>query len=236
MKISQRVKKLRDQSLNAVEKISAERALLITQFYKSDDARELSAPVKRAKAFEYLLKNKKICINEGELIVGERGPAPKETPTYPEISLHSMKDLEILDSREKVFFRVDDEVKNVYKKEIIPFWKGKSNRDRIMSLMTPEWLNAYNAGLFTEFQEQRAPGHTVLGYRMFKKGFLAVKEEIKDATDALNFFKDSNALEKFEELKAMDIACDAIIMYANRHADALEKIAFNETNSKRRTE
>jgi len=102
--------------------------------------------------------------------------------------------------------------------------------------MTPEWLNAYNAGLFTEFQEQRAPGHTVLGYRMFKKGFLAVKEEIKDATDALNFFKDSNALEKFEELKAMDIACDAIIMYANRHADALEKIAFNETNSKRRTE
>jgi formate C-acetyltransferase len=105
-----------------------------------------------------------------------------------------------------------------------------------MSLMTPEWLNAYNAGLFTEFQEQRAPGHTVLGYRMFKKGFLAVKEEIKDAIDALNFFKDSNALEKFEELKAMDIACDAIIMYANRHADALEKIAFNETNSKRRTE
>ena len=188
MKISPRVKKLREQSLNAVEKISAERALLITQFYKSDEARELSAPVKRAKAFEYLLKNKKICINEGELIVGERGPAPKETPTYPEISLHSMKDLEILDSREKVFFRVDDEVKSIYEKEIIPFWKGKSNRDRIMSLMTPEWLNAYNAGVFTEFQEQRAPGHTVLGYRMFKTGFLAVKEEIKEAIEALDFF------------------------------------------------
>ena len=236
MILSERVKKLRDQSLNAVEKISAERAMLITQFYKSDEARELSAPVKRAKAFEYLLKNKKICINEGELIVGERGPAPKETPTYPEISLHSMKDLEILDSREKVFFRVDDEVKSIYEKEIIPFWKGKSNRDRIMSLMTPEWLNAYNAGLFTEFQEQRAPGHTVLGYRMFKKGFLAVKQEIKDAIETLNFFEDSNALEKFEELKAMDITCDAIIMYANRHADALEKIVSDETNSKRRTE
>src|SRR5665647_3758881 len=165
MIISERVKKLKDQSLNAVEKISFERALLITQFYKSDEARELSAPVKRARAFEYLLKNKKICINEGELIVGERGPAPKETPTYPEISFHSIKDLEILNSREKVFFRVDEEVKNIYEKEIIPFWKGKSNRDRIMSLMTPEWLNAYNAGLFTEFQEQRAPGHTVLGYR-----------------------------------------------------------------------
>jgi formate C-acetyltransferase len=236
MKISPRVKKLRDQSLNAVEKISAERALLITQFYKSDEARELSAPVKRARAFEYLLKNKKICINEGELIVGERGPALKETPTYPEISLHSIKDLEILNSREKVFFRVDEEVKNIYEKEIIPFWKGKSNRDRIMSLMTPEWLNAYNAGLFTEFQEQRAPGHTVLGYRMFKKGFLAVKEEIKESIEALDFFTDNNALDKLEELRAMDISCDAIIMYANRHADELEKLAGHELKPARKKE
>jgi formate C-acetyltransferase len=236
MKISARIKKLRDQSLNAVEKISAERALLITQFYKSDEVRELSAPVKRAKAFEYLLKNKQICINEGELIVGERGPAPKETPTYPEISLHSLKDLEILDSREKVFFRVDDEVKNIYEKEIIPFWKGKSNRDRIMSLMTPEWLNAYNAGIFTEFQEQRAPGHTVLGYRMFTTGFIAVKKEIKNAIDALDFFKDNIAYEKLEELRAMDIACDAIMMYAERHATELEKLAASEPEPARKTE
>src|SRR5450759_2278778 len=231
MKISPRVIKLRAQSLNAIEKISIERASLITQFYKSDEAQGLSVPVKRARAFEYLLKNKKICINEGELIVGERGPAPKETPTYPEISLHSMNDLEILNSREKVFFRVDGEVKEIYENEIIPFWKGKSNRDRIMSLMTQEWLDSYNAGVFTEFQEQRSPGHTVLGYRMFKTGFIAVKNEIKEAVDALDFFLDNYAFEKLEELKAMDIACDAIIMYANRHAYELEKLAPDEKNT-----
>jgi formate C-acetyltransferase len=144
MILSERVKKLRTQSLNAVEKISAERALLVTQFYKSDEARELSAPVKRAKAFEYLLRNKKICINEGELIVGERGPVPKETPTYPEISLHSLQDLEILNSREKVFFKVDDEVKSIYENEIIPFWKGKSNRDRISGAARPR---TYSTGI-----------------------------------------------------------------------------------------
>ena len=236
MIISERVRKLREQSLNAVEKISAERAMLITEFYKSDEARELSAPVKRAKAFEYLLKNKKICINDGELIVGERGPAPKETPTYPEISLHSMKDLEILDSREKVFFRVDEKVKSIYEKEIIPFWKGKSNRDRIMSLMTPEWLGAYNAGIFTEFQEQRAPGHTVLGYKMFKTGFLKLKEEIKESVSLLDFFNDPHASEKLEELKAMEIAADAIIMYANRHADELEQLVSEEKDKTRKEE
>ncbi len=236
MKISERVKKLREQSLNAIEKISAERAILITQFYRSGEVNNYSAPVRRAKAFEYLLKNKKICINEGELIVGERGPAPKETPTYPEISLHSVNDLEILNSREKVSFVVDEEVKKIYIEEIIPFWKGRSNRDRIMEIMAPEWMNAYNAGVFTEFQEQRAPGHTVLGYRMFRTGFLELKEKIKQSLAALDFVIDSHAPEKFEELKAMDIACDAIIMYAGRHAAELEKMAGNESNFERKRE
>ncbi len=234
--MNERVRKLREQSLNAVETITAERALLITRFYKSDEARELSAPVKRAKAFEYILKNKEICINDGELIVGERGPAPKITPTYPEICLHTTDDLDILNSREKVFFRVSEDVKRVYEEEIIPFWKGKSNRDKIMGLMTPEWLNAYRAGVFTEFQEQRAPGHTVLGYRMFNTGFLELKNEIKGILAGLDFFSDTAAFEKQEELKAMMIACDAIIMYAERHAELLEKMASEEKDGKRCTE
>lgn len=236
MKMNERVRKLREQSLNAVETLSAERAVLITQFYKSDESRELSAPVRRAKAFEYLLRNKKICINDDELIVGERGPAPKLTPTYPEISLHSTRDLDILNSREKVFFKVDEEVKRVYENEIIPFWKGKSNRDKIMGLMTPEWIKAYKAGVFTEFQEQRAPGHTVLGYKMFKTGFLQLKDEIRDSLSLLDFYNDTLAFEKQEELKAMDIACDAIIMYAGRHADELEKMITTEKNETRRSE
>ena len=236
MILSERVKKLREQSLNAVEKITAERAVLITRFYKSDEAREITAPVRRAKAFEYLLRNKKICINDGELIVGERGPAPKATPTYPEISLHSLQDLDILDSREKVFFKVDDEVRKIYEEEIIPYWKGKSNHDRIMSLMTPDWLNSYMAGVFTEFQEQRAPGHTVLGYKMFRTGFLQLKEDIKERILKLDYFNDNEAFEKAEELKAMDIACDSIIMYAGRHAEEIEKLAAVEKDEKRRAE
>ncbi|MCU0361941.1 MAG: glycyl radical protein, partial [Bacteroidales bacterium] len=236
MIISERVKKLRELSLETEERLSAERALLMTRFYKSDEARELSAPVKRARALEYLLLNKSLYIGDGELIVGERGPAPKATPTYPEISLHSLDDLEILNSREKVYFRVDDEVRKIYSEEVIPYWKGKSNRDRIMGLMTPEWHRAYKAGLFTEFQEQRAPGHTVLGYRMFRTGFLDLKKEISQRLAELDYFNDPDALDKSEELKAMDIACDAIIMYAGRHAGELERLAVLEKNAARAAE
>ena len=236
MKMTERVMRLREQSLNATETLTAERAQLITRFYASREALGLSAPMLRARAFEYLLRNKAICINDGELIVGERGPAPKATPTYPEISLHSIQDLEILDSREKVFFRVNEEVKKIYAEEIIPFWKGRSNRDRIMERMTPEWLAAYKAGIFTEFQEQRAPGHTVLGYKMFHTGFLDLKKEIATAVDALDFRNDPQAYERNEELRAMDIACDAIIMYAGRHAEKLESMATDEKDAKRKEE
>ena len=197
MKLTDRVIKLREQSLNAVERISVERAVLVTKFYRSNESREISVPVRRAKALEYILANKEICLNKGELIVGERGPAPKATPTYPEISLHSLEDLEILDSREKVFFKVDEESRRIYRDEIIPYWKDKSNRDKIMLSMTPEWLKAYKSGVFTEFHEQRAPGHTVLGYKMFKTGFLDLKEEINDAINSLDFFNDPFANDLF---------------------------------------
>ncbi|MBI9069305.1 MAG: glycyl radical protein [Salinivirgaceae bacterium] len=236
MKRTNRINILREQSLNAVEHITAERAQLITNFYKSNEAQGLSIPVQRAKAFEYILKNKTICINSGELIVGERGPKPKATPTYPEINLHSIQDLEVLDSRKKVFFKVSNEVKSIYQEEIIPFWKGKSNRERIMNNLFPEWKVAYKAGMFTEFQEQRAPGHTVLGYKMFKTGFLQIINEIQEAKSKIDVLNDADSLDKLNELEAMEIVSKAIIMYAERHSDELIKLAEAEKDLNRQNE
>ena len=231
-----RIQKLRENSLNATNKISEERGKLVTDFYKSDEARGFSAPVTRAKCFYHIMDKKKICINEGELIVGERGPAPKETPTYPEICIHSMKDLEILDSREKVSFKVDPETKKAFEGTIIPFWKGKSNRDRIMENMTPAWKKAYAAGMFTEFQEQRAPGHTVLGDKIYRKGMLDIKKDIQEAVEKLDFINDPEAYRKREELKGMEIAANAIIRFGNRHAERLLLLAEAEQDPTRKAE
>ncbi|HQE53834.1 pyruvate formate lyase family protein, partial [Tenuifilum sp.] len=108
--MTERIQQLRKQSLNAVNTLSAERALLVTEYYKKADS-NLPIPILRARAFEHIMLNKKICINPGELIVGERGPAPKAAPTYPEVCLHSLDDLEIINSRPKVSFRVDEETR-----------------------------------------------------------------------------------------------------------------------------
>lgn len=234
--MNDRIKKLREQSLNAVNTLSAERALLVTEFYKSEEAREISTPVRRALCFKYILENKFICINEGELIVGERGPEPKAAPTYPEICLHSLEDLEILDSRPKVSFKVDDGVKKVYKDIIIPYWKGKSNRDKIMNNVPPEWLKAFKAGMFTEFMEQRAPGHTVADDKIYKKGMLDFKNEIKLSIANLDFYNDPDAYKKREQLKAMKISCDAVISFARRHAEKLDELAEKEKDVTRKNE
>ncbi len=234
--MNKRIKKLREQSINTKPWITPERAKLITEFYKSDIANRASSPVKRALALKYLMEHKSICINEGELIIGERGPSPRATPTYPEINIHSLEDLKILNSREKTSFSVNDETKTLYKEEIIPFWKGKSIRDRIFNEMSDGWKDAYEAGIFTEFMEQRAPGHTVLDNKIYKKGFIDFKEDIKRSIQNLDFFNDPEAYKKREELKAMEIAADALIRYAERHAEKARELAKKEKDPQRKKE
>lgn len=236
MKMTERIRKLREQSLNAENRISAERALLITEFYQSGMADAEPVPVQRALAFKYILEHKYICVNEGELIVGERGPAPKATPTYPEICIHSLQDLEILNDRPKVSFKSDETTRAAYRDIIIPYWKGKSNRDRIFQNLPQEWKEAYTAGVFTEFQEQRAPGHTALGIKMFRTGLLDLKEEIAESLAKTDLVNDPEGVDKRDELRAMDIVCDAMIRYAERYAERLEELAAEEKDPVRKKE
>jgi len=234
--MNERIKKLRQQSLRAVPELSAERGILLTRFYQSAVARTLSAPLLRAGAFAYLMNHKKVTIMPGELIVGERGPAAKATPTYPEITCHSLADLDILNKRQRTPFRVKAATRRQFATEIIPYWSGKTMRDKLFALMTPEWLEAYQAGVFTEFMEQRAPGHTVCGDKIYDQGFLDFKKQIQASLAALDFFNDPQALAKAEELQAMDIAADAIIAFAGRYAAKARVMLAKEKNSARKKE
>jgi formate C-acetyltransferase len=234
--MNERIQRLRELSLNQKPSISPERAILITEFYLSDVAERVSVPVRRALAFRHILENKTLFIGDRELIVGERGPSPKATPTYPEICIHTLKDLEILHSRKRIPYLVDDETRKIYETTLISFWKGRSLRDRIFQDMTEKWKAAYEAGMFTEFMEQRAPGHTALGDKIYGKGLLDLKEDIGKSMAQLNFYNDAQAYDKMEELKAMDIAADALMLYARRHAERLQQLAETEKDDTRKRE
>ncbi|MGB9860711.1 MAG: trans-4-hydroxy-L-proline dehydratase [Candidatus Bipolaricaulaceae bacterium] len=233
--VNERIARLREESVRAVVRISSERARLITEFYKSGQGTGLPVPIQRALALKYLLGRVSLPVEEGQLIVGLRGTGPKEVPTYPEICVHSLADLAILDSRENMPYRVDEETKRLYEEEIIPFWRGKSMRDLIFQHLPKEWIEAYEAGVWTEFMEQRAPGHTAGGERIFKMGLLEVKEEIAKVMKSLDP-SDPEYFEKLAELRAMDIAADALLIYARRYAEKLERMAEEEGDPARREE
>jgi len=233
--MNDRVQRLKQQSLDTHPSVSIERAVLLTEFYR-ENIGKCSQPVLRAKGYHHLAANKTVYIGDEELIVGERGHEPKATPTYPEITCHSVDDLRILDSRAMTSYRVAAEDIERYEREVIPFWQGRSLRDRIFSLLPEEWHRAFSAGVFTEFMEQRAPGHTVGDGKIFRKGLLDFKAEIAAEIEGLDFGSDPEALARREQLEAMDIAADATILFANRHADRAEELAATETDPHRRSE
>jgi len=233
--MNERIRKLRKESYEAEHRLTIERALHQTEFYKQNHGK-FSDPVMRAKSFYDHCLRKTIYLGDGELIVGERGPKPKSVPTFPELTCHSVEDFHVLNSRDQQPYHTSQEEIDTYEKEVIPYWEGRTMRERIFNHVPEEWKRAYEAGLFTEFMEQRAPGHTALDGKIYRKGLKDFKKDIQDHLDSLDYLNDPEATDKAEELKAMDISCDAVILFANRHADLAEEKAALEKDETRKKE
>ena len=230
-----RVQRLRKLSVEAEPSISIERALHETAFYKENYGK-YPIPVLRAMNFLDHVKKKTLYIGADELIVGERGPKPKAVPTYPELTCHTVEDFHVLNTRDMQPYYTSQEDIDTYAREVIPYWQGKTQRERIFNHVPAEWQAAYEAGLFTELQEQRAPGHTALDGKIYRKGMLDFKREIEESLAALDYLNDPDATDKAEELEAMAISCDAVILFAKRHADLAEEMAAKESNPQRKAE
>ena len=233
--MNDRVKRLHQQSIDTPTTLTIERALIETAFYKENYGKMPNC-ILRAKNFYEICKKKTIYIGADELIVGERGPVPKAVPTFPELTCHSVEDLHTLDTRELQPYHISQEDIDTYAREVIPYWEGRTQRERIFSHVSKEWEEAYHAGVFTEFMEQRAGGHTAMDGKMYRRGLLDVKALIAKTLAELNFINDPEATDKQQELQAMDISCDAAILFAERHAELAEKMADAESNPQRRTE
>lgn len=233
--MNERIKKLRTQSVNTVPHIYMERAKLMTEAYKKYEG-SVSIPEMRALAFKYFMENKTLCINDGELIVGEKGDGPQAAPTFPELCCHTLEDMHIMNDRELICFKVNEEDLITQEEEIIPYWEKRSIRNKIINAMSDKWKSCYESGIFTEFMEQRGPGHTVGSENIYKKGFLDYKNEIKEAICKLDFLNDKEAFSKREQLNAMSISCDAIMILGERYAKYARKLASRETDERRKKE
>ena len=233
--MNERVRRLRQQNFDTPTTLSIERARIETAFYKENYG-TMPIAVLRARNFYEICQKKTIYIGPDELIVGERGPVPKAVPTFPELTCHSVEDLHTLDTRELQSYHISQEDIDIYEREVIPYWKGKTQRERIFNHVSREWEDAYHAGVFTEFMEQRAAGHTAMDGKMYHEGLLDVKQRIEDRISRLDYIYDPEATDKQQELEAMAISCDAAILFAERHAELAEKLASEEQDAQRKKE
>ncbi|MBR0432522.1 MAG: glycyl radical protein [Bacteroidaceae bacterium] len=233
--MNERIKRLRQENFETPTTLSIERALIETEFYKQNYG-TMPIAVLRAKNFYEICKRKTIYIGKDELIVGERGPVPKAVPTFPELTCHSVEDLHTLNERELQRYTISQEDIDTYEREVIPYWTGKTQRERIFNHVSKEWEEAYHAGVFTEFMEQRAAGHTAMDGKMYHTGLLDLKERIQKKIESLDFIYDPEATDKQQELEAMAISCDAAILFAERHAELAEQLAAQETDPRRKKE
>ena len=228
-----RTKKLREASVTTKPHISIERAVLFTEAYKKWEG-SVEMPVLRALSFKHFMENRTLCINDGELIVGEKGDSAQAAPTYPEICCHTIEDMNVMNDRDIVDFSVTEEDKRIQEEIIIPFWEKRQTRRKIVNAMAPEWKNAYEAGMFTEFMEQRAPGHTVCGDIIYRKGFADLKKDIEKEIANLDFLNDKEAYDKKADLEAMAISCDAMIIFGKRYAELARKMTAETTDEQRK--
>lgn len=233
--MNERIQKLRKQSITTEPHISIERAVLVNEAYQKY-AGTVEKPILRALTFKHIMENKKLCMNEDELIVGEKGEGPQSTPTFPELCCHTLKDFEIMNDREYISFKTSEEVRKVQVETIIPYWENRSIRKNIFDHMKPEWVDCYENGIYTEFMEQRSPGHTVADGKMYKKGFLGFKKNIEDSISKLDYFDDPQVYEKKTQLQAMAICCDGIIAFGKRYEQYARALAENETDERRKAD
>ena len=144
-----RIKALRKVSMETQPHIDLERAIIETEVYKKWEDK-VSLPVLRAMVLKEYFSKKTLYLGEGELIVGEKGKDPQSSPTFPELTCHTIEDMYIMNDRAVVNYTVTKQDLKDQEEIIIPYWKGKSMRDKLIAGMTHEWRKCYAAGMFTE--------------------------------------------------------------------------------------
>ena len=125
---TQRVKNIRERILSEPRYASIEQAMIITDTYKNNETQPRI--IQRALALKASLEQIKITVHPDELIVGNRTAGVRAGVVFPEAGSSWVdREFETLPTRPQDKFNVHEEDIETFRKEIYPYWKGKSLED-----------------------------------------------------------------------------------------------------------
>ncbi len=234
------LKTIRDQK----PKIDIERGYYFTQSFKETEGQPLN--LRWAKALYHYAKNATVYIDEDQLLVGRCGKKGRYGILYPELDGNILKEaVEKLPSRDNSPFDISEDDARTVIEEIAPYWVGKTFHENFAKSLTPETTRlTYNPDkeltsryIVNETASFRSSLQWVHDYEIvLNKGFKGIKEEALERLNALDPYSPIDYTEKRPFLEATIITCDAIVLWANRHADLAQELSLKERDPKRKAE
>ncbi len=255
----QRIQRLRERFLEKPQGkrgyLSIWRAKLLTDSYKQTEGE--AAILRKAKGFKHICEHIPIPYQEGQLFLGDPSAVVPGTEVEPEFMANwlerevfveevnaTMNEIDAFTTRGTESWMVSDEDAATLKEEIIPYWRGICQENVIQKQLAENFPQVnFEGGHFVGRASYPVVGsalnHTIADYAsVLKKGLNALKEEIQAEMDKIDGsdVPSNSEFGRKNVYKAMLIAADAIIIYANRCADLAEDMSSKETDPKRRAE
>ena len=236
--ITQRIEKIRLNYVNSKPCISTERAQLFTESHKKTEGKPVC--IRRAQAFYDTCANLGVHIFEGELIVGAIGEFRKCGILTPEFSWKWVdREMDTFSDRAQDPYVMTKEQCEYVRKEIFPYWKGKSLEEAFLARLPEDTAKiGVDTGILDNDSKWRqAVGEVTPDYQdqLFSKGFGGIIREAEEKKAALSY-ADADSQEKMEFYDSVILTSKGIILYANRYADEAERLAKIEKDEKRRQE
>ncbi|EHQ91480.1 (2S)-3-sulfopropanediol dehydratase [Desulfosporosinus youngiae] len=225
-------------------KIDVERAKYFTQSFMETEGQPLV--LRWAKALKHTAENITVYIDDHQLLVGRAGYQGRYGILFPELDGDFLDvAIEQLPSRVESPFDVTPEDAQVIIKEIAPYWKGKTFHENLAKALPEDTFkltydpeNPLNSRfLVNETATFRSSIQWVHDYeKVLKRGFKGIKEEAQQKLAALDPLSPVDNMEKKPFLEAVIITCDAIVLWAKRHAKLAAELADKETDAQRKQE
>lgn len=229
-----RPQRLKESLLRIDREMCVERAVLVTDAYRANEADPIV--LRRAKALAKVLREMTLLIADEELIVGHLSEKRRSPSVFPEYTLHWIEyELEAFETRAHNRLRVPTEVKRVLW-DISPYWRGKTVCERLRAARTPELQRAVDHGLIANPHEYTGLAHVALDVpRVLREGLEGVQADVVSRLARLDktspFY-----LQQRVFLEALLTVCAAAMAFAHRYAALARAMAGESQDPVRREE
>ena len=224
--------------------IDVERARYFTESMKETEGQMLI--LRWAKAMHHIAQNITVYIDDNQLLVGRSGAQGRYGILYPELDGDFLGlALEEMPKRVGAPFSISEADAKIVVEEIAPYWMGKTYHESLTKALPDETLKlTYEPSnpllsryIVNETSSFRSSIQWVHDYeKVLKRGFKGIKAEAQEKMAALDPLSPVDNMEKRPFLEAIVIACDAIVLWAQRHAKLAAEMAEKETDPVRKLE